>query len=202
MSAHDERWDLLPPELALDEEPFDVAVLGEDELPEQVRAWTITDDDSADWAMRRLAQYEREMAELEERATAWAAKIETWFEQASRRPWSSADFFRAHLQAYALRRRFETDGRVKTVTLPSGRIATRPGSGPKVRVGDPEAFKAWALENPDHPAVRIKAELVARGAQMWFVVTDGTVVDETTGERAEWAEIEPPSPPSATVTPT
>lgn len=216
MSA--DRWDLLPPELAVDEEPFDVAALTHyEQLPESLRAWTITDAGSADWAMRHLAQAEAELAALAERATVWAVKIEAWFDTASSNPRRSADFFRAHLEAYALAQREESGGKVKTITLPSGKIATRPGSGPKVRVGDPEAFKAWALANPDHPAVRIKAELDAREAQARLAIVPNMdssidaegnitlggppVVVDQTGEELEWARVEPPSPPSATVTP-
>lgn len=202
--------DPIPADLALDAEPLSEADLDAvdqgEHAPEAVRRWEITDDGTAEWAMRKLADVQARIAGLEARRDNWMERIAIWFEQATKPLASKAEFFTAHLSSYALRRR-EVDG-TKTLRLPSGAVSTRQ-PGPKVVVRDEEAFRAWALAHPDSPAVRIRAELVrttttatggstrtmqpVKSGDEWRVLLDG-------GEVAEWAGVEE-RPPSATVNP-
>ncbi len=220
------RDDPLPPDLAGIDEPFDDdtldGALSELESPlahepawrerlieradvAPVHRWTVTDDGSAEWALRKLAAVQASLAELEERRDQWAAKIAQWFDHASRPLARKATFFAAHLEDYALRRRAETNGQVKTVVLPSGRIATHAGRM-VVAVGDEPAFRAWALANPEHPLVRLRPELVKgetgpekslrpveREDGSWVAV----LADE--GEPVPWARVEMREPTAKAV---
>lgn len=173
----------LPPELALDEEPFDDETLDNAleslasrmaEVPEfreriesadniaPVVRWRIESDEDAEWAMRKLALRERRLAEEERKAEDWRSRILAWFERATRRSRRSAEFFRGHLERYALERRQETGE--ATLWLPSGAVSTRASTKRKVRVGDDEAFRRWALEHLGSPLVRVAPELVAAEA--------------------------------------
>lgn len=201
--------DPIPPELALDAEPLserelDAVDQGE-HAPDSVLRWQITDDGAAEWAMRKLADVQSQVAELEARRDGWMAKIAAWFDQATKPLSSRAEFFGAHLESYALRRR-EEDG-IKTVRLPSGSVSTRQ-PGPRVVVRDEAAFRAWALAHPDSPAVRIKVDLMrttqaagemkrtvraVKSGEDWRVVLDD-------GEVVDWAGVEE-RPPSATASP-
>ena len=201
--------DPIPPELALDAEPLsepelDAVDQGE-HAPDSVLRWQITDDGAAEWAMRKLADVQSKVTELQSRRDGWTAKIAAWFDQAAKPLSTRAEFFTAHLESYALRRR-EEDG-TKTLRLPSGIVSTRQ-PGPRVVVRDEAAFRAWALAHPDSPAVRIKVDLVrstsvageakrtvqaVKSGDDWRVVlNDGEVVD--------WASVEE-RPPSASVSP-
>ncbi len=210
------RDDPLPPDLAGIDEPFDDDTLehgldaiesgiGVPSLTERVARWTVTDDGSAEWALRKLAAVQASLAELEERRDQWAAKIAQWFDHASRPLARKATFFAAHLEDYALRRRAETNGQVKTVVLPSGRIATHAGRM-VVAVADEPAFRAWALANPEHPLVRLRPELVKgetgpekslrpveREDGSWVAV----LADE--GEPVPWARVEMREPTAKAV---
>lgn len=169
----------LPSELALDDEPLDdeqidsalAELAGLAAAHDEVRAvveqredvapvvrWAITDDGLAEWAMRKLAAINRRTAELERQRDEWAMRIRYWFEHATGALGRRAEFFAGHLERYALDQRKITGE--MTLRLPSGNVATRKVP-PKVVVSDEAAFRAWALANLDHPAVRVKPELVA-----------------------------------------
>lgn len=125
--------------------------------PAEARAWTVTDDGAAEWAMRHVADAEREIGELRAQADEWTARIEDWFARKTRSAEARRAFMSAHLEAYALTLRAESGGKVKTVILPSGRVSTR-GGGPRVVVYDEEAVLAWADRH--HPNIVQRKVLV------------------------------------------
>lgn len=173
--------DLLPPELALDEEPFDdetlddltarmaeIGVVSPFDLPEPepaadgltpaqrgvtlsaadvrvgaVQRWRITDDNLAEWAMRKYAQAQHALAELDAKHDAWQAQIVDWHRRAVAGPQRRAAFFEAHLIRYALEQRRDLDR--KTVALPAGKVGTRAHAA-KVDVADETAVLRWARE--------------------------------------------------------
>jgi hypothetical protein len=122
--------DLLPPFLAVDEEPLTddeilgfieaVAVDGEDD-PHRPR-WSIDSDEEAEWAMRKLAYEERALRTINDQAEDWAGRIQQWRDEATKPHKSTAAFFRGALEDYARRQRDE--GRL-SVPLPSGKVSTR-----------------------------------------------------------------------------
>lgn len=173
------RDEPMPAALAVEEEPFPIetvdtlallmedttsAALGAlegDELArvERAVAWRITDDGGAEWAMRHRNQQAEAATAIREQADEWRRRITEWERQQLRGPQERMTFFEAHLQDYAIRRREETAGKVKTVNLPSGKVSTT-GSSPRPIVVDEEVFVAWAQENaPD--LVRTKHEPAA-----------------------------------------
>ncbi len=114
---------------------------------EDAPAWTVTDKGSAEWAMRHVVIVNAELDEMKAQATDWAERIANWFTRASAEAAASKAFFEHHLEQYAIAERDRTDGKVKSVVLPSGRVATRgpkPGADTKVVVADEDAVLAWA----------------------------------------------------------
>jgi hypothetical protein len=121
--------DLLPPFLAVDEEP-----LTDDEIAGFVEAsavdgedphrphWSIDSDEEAEWAMRKLVYEERALRTINDQAEDWAARIQRWHDEATKPHKSTAAFFRGVLEDYARRQREE--GRL-SVPLPSGKVSTR-----------------------------------------------------------------------------
>jgi len=110
---------------------------------EDAPSWHITGLGTAEWAMRHAAGAERALGELQAQRAEWAARIDRWFQQAAAREQARLAFFRGHLEAWALDERERTGGRTKSVTLPSGRVATTAHKA-KVVVADEQAVVEWA----------------------------------------------------------
>jgi hypothetical protein len=122
--------DLLPPFLAVDEEPLtddevagfvQAAAVDEEDDPHRPR-WSIDRDEEAEWAMRKLAHEERALGTTNDQADDWAARIQQWRDEATKPHKATAAFFRGALEDYARRQREE--GRL-SVPLPSGKVSTR-----------------------------------------------------------------------------
>lgn len=111
------------------------------DLPEPVRSFRVEDVGAAEWAMRKLRAVERERTEAREQAAVWKAEVDVWLEAELARSASTAAFFTAHLERYAVQCRIET-GRA-TLTLPSGKVSTTQQKA-KVVVEDEAVVIAWA----------------------------------------------------------
>lgn len=163
---------ILPPSLALDEEPLDAGHL--DEIVSEVvneaessglspaevleswiadaragvatrDAWFVDGDGPAEWAMRKLAEIDANLAALDEQAVAYADKIRTWHSDARRRVSVQRAFFAGHLERYGIAVR-EANPKRSTIVLPSGKIATTDNRA-KVEVADDETLIEWVDEN-------------------------------------------------------
>lgn len=162
-----EAWDYAVAE-AQDDEPHSEALLavqalidGTEEnhrpawvyVPEPVRRFRIEDDAAAEWAMRKVAEIDGELAKLKALHDGWLERITTWFDRGARRLTGRRMMLVAHLEDYARRER--AAGNRKTVALPSGKVATR-STAMAAAVADEAAVIAWAeanLEGDDLEAV-------------------------------------------------
>lgn len=146
----------LPPEMALDAEPFtddelDAAlfpkIFVEDHYDGWVDVesgpgrWSIDGVATAEWAMAKLAVYQGRIAEAREQAEKWRVRVDEWEREQVALSAPHAEFFAGHLERYALERREETGE--KTLHLPSGEVKTV-GHRPKVAVEDDGAVARWA----------------------------------------------------------
>lgn len=147
----------------LDVEDVDPALLASDEdgyaarhlVPQAVRRFRIEDDDMAAWAMAKVGAINAELAELAERGDAYRQRIGQWFDHAADPLKGRLHFLEGHLKDYARRERAR-DPKRKTVLLPTGRVSSRSGSAPTVKVADEAEVIAWAkanLEGDDLAAV-------------------------------------------------
>lgn len=111
--------------------------------------WTIPDSEAANWAFRKLAHAQEELARIKADAAAEIARIQAWADDASRPLESDAAWFTGRLIEY--RRRLEDADPTlpKTYRLPFGSI-TRRKLPDKTVVTDKAAAIAWAQEHaPD-----------------------------------------------------
>jgi phage host-nuclease inhibitor protein Gam len=128
--------DLLPPDLALDEPPLtdeeverfisarvEYENAPADALLPPAPRWRIEDDGAAEWAMRKLARERQAFEDAHDQALAWCARIDKWWESTSAPLVRRIRWWEGHLEDYARRQR--EAGR-KTVSLPSGKVSTRP----------------------------------------------------------------------------
>ena len=131
-------------------EPFTdeelLAALDGDLTPEEVAAplrWTVEDDGSAEWALRKLTEALDEAAALDASLAAFVAPFHEWAERerSGRKIPERVARWTALLQDYAIRRREAT--KEATLWLPSGKIATT-GRKAAPEIEDPEAVVEWA----------------------------------------------------------
>jgi len=110
-------------------------------LPPEVEAWEVTDTGAAEWAMRLLAAYAAEGAAISDQAALYREQIDLWERHELGRIVRKVEFFRGHLERFALDWRHDT-GRA-TLTLPSGEVKTtkRPA---RIEIVDEAAVLAWA----------------------------------------------------------
>ena len=165
---------LRPPALAMEAEPLsesDITALLDDptisvcdlvagtaDLEQENPAghWRIGGPSEAEWAMRKYAEAAANLDLLNEQADAYITRIRDWHETAARQVQRTASFFGGHLEAYGIEARLASDGKVKSVSMPSGTVATTE-SQPKAAVADEEAVAEWAAVNLDSDEL---AELV------------------------------------------
>lgn len=154
---------------------------------EEARRWRIEDDGAAEWAMRRLAMAEEDLARIAAQADEWRKPIDEWQDHQARRPNSAAAFFRAHLEGYALRVQDASGGDIKTVALPSGKVGTRENPA-RMAVDDPTVLLEWAKEHaPQAVAERVPLTALKEVAAVAEVVTLAKVTLSPCGCIVAWS---------------
>lgn len=131
----------------------------DDERPEVQGRWAIENLDAADWALRRLADLQREKAENEAIARRRIEEIQMRLATLNKRAERGIAYFEAKLTEWAKANRAELiPGKKKTRDLPSGSISFRKKGGGLVVV-DEAALLKWAEEQGlEKGLVRIKVE--------------------------------------------
>ena len=139
--------------------------------------WSVTDDRSAEWAMRMYVAVDVVIAKLEDDAEVYIAQVRAWLDRATKPLKRRRQFFSGHITDYALRRRHE-DPDFKTLKLPSGDVPTRlVPSRPEIL--DSDHFVAWARL---HAPGTVKARWSPVVAEVKKAVTFATVrVHDTLG---------------------
>lgn len=138
--------------------------------------FSVDDDETAEWALRRLAEYEATLADLAEKRDAWMRRIGEWFDQASRQPARRARFFTEHLEDYGRRHR-EANPKVATIHLPSGQIKTSKSS-PAAEVVDDGAVADWIDLRLTRPPAGVDDAAIARW-QAWCAAVRAAAPDPT-----------------------
>lgn len=142
------------------------------------QAWEIDGDNTATWALRKLAQQRDELDRIDAAADAEIARIKAWQEDAKRPVERAAAFFEGKLISYRRRLEAANPKLPKTYKLPAGDIAVRAGR-PSVKVTDETAFVAWAIDNaPDALSYRPKVSALKDMDR----ADDGHLVEPETGE--------------------
>lgn len=129
--------DLLPPELALDDDPGPLSTADLD------NGW-VDDDERAEWAMRVLVGAQTRIIDATLQRDRWIARITRWYDDTTAADRNRVGHLTGILERYAIAVR-ERDGR-KSVKLPSGDIETRCPTEPRVEITDPKAVLVWAKD--------------------------------------------------------
>lgn len=112
------------------------------EIEEKPLPFTVTDDSSATWAMRKFRAQVEKMRENERIARAELDRISKWLDEVNKPLAQSAEYFEGLLLEYG---RKERDAGRKSVKLIDGTIKSRV-TQPKVEV-DESVFIEWAQRN-------------------------------------------------------
>ena len=153
-------------------------------VPEQVdAAFTVTDESSAQWALRKYAYYSKRIATTDELASKEIERVQEWREITNKPLVESALYFENLLADYARRVR-EVDPQIKSVHLPAGTIATRAVKG-RIDISDDDALIVWAAANaPDVVVTKQTVSKTALGKLTrdgeHLVTADGEIVPDVT----------------------
>lgn len=147
------------------------------ELSVENTDFRVTDDSSAEWAMRKLAKIRHQQEANRAIYASELLRIKEWLESVNAGLDNNASFFEGLLSPYALKQR-EDEGR-KSIVLPHGTVKTTKGQN-KLEV-DQIPFIEWATNNaPD--LIRIKVEVAVDEIKklikddLTVVTPDGEVV--------------------------
>ena|SRR5690606_702614 len=154
-------------------------------------SWRITDDSAADWALRRIAWHQAQIARRREFVQREIERLQAYLQAETERHERSIRFFEAHLRDYFERLRAEGAlGNRKTYRLPHGSLQMR-ASGPKFERDDKQLIE-WARQ---HGLVRVSEVPDWSSIKERLTVTDSLiVVDRETGEVVPGVVVvEPPS---------
>lgn len=145
-------------------------------------AWSINDDNAANWALRRIKQIERSIAKRKEFVDREIASLKAWLEEENERDIRDIQFFTSHLEAYFRRLQNEgTLGKRKSYTLPNGTLQMR-AAQPKFERDDSRLLE-WAVATGDDTLIKTKVEPAWGEIRKKLRVLDnGVVVHAETGE--------------------
>lgn len=109
----------------------------------RVLNFAVIDAESADYAMRMLAELTAEVDVNRRLAKAWHAQIDQWLDGETEREVGAKLLLEEKLKRWAIDKRL-LDDNDKSTALPAGRIETRWAKDPKVVVTDEGAVLEWA----------------------------------------------------------
>jgi phage host-nuclease inhibitor protein Gam len=147
----------------------------------EAEAFTITNDDQALWAVRKLAQAQRRINEVKRQAQVELDRINSWVEANTAANSETVAYFERILGDYLLSvRENEQDGR-KSLDFPDGKVTSRI-TPPKVAVEDLDAFVAWAEANGHSEWIRVKREADVLAIKKVADYSGVEVIDPLTGQ--------------------
>lgn len=147
----------------------------------------VTDKDTANWALRKIKQYQEKQKENSELADAEKEKINAWLEAENGQAQQSVDFFQGLLAEYAMKQR-EIDPKFKSMNLPNGKIQFRKQQ-PKWNYDANKVIESLKrLGMTDY--IRFKEEPAKSDIKKALQVAGNKVVNPETGEIVEGITIE------------
>lgn len=145
--------------------------------------WSITNDREAEWCASKLRAAAGEIADAEQLAAEYRARIDRWLDERTRRARATAAWATAHLERWG-RELHAADPKIKSRALPSGKVSSREGALEWRVVDEEAAIRILADEGLDELVVSkvagvtaLKAALRPDEATQRAFTPDGTVVE-------------------------
>ena len=140
---------------------------------EKQRGFRINDDGAASWAMRKLAEINDQLLSNEQIHKQETERLNLWLTEVNKPLESKTLFFKSILEDYARRERNEKDR--KTISLPHGKVSTRPASDKWET--DTATLLAFLKTNELTDLIKVKEEPSMTAVKNAFTVTpDGQVL--------------------------
>lgn len=142
-------------------------------------SFVIDDDSKADWALRKIAQARRKLAQAQQLAEMEISRIQEWLRGQTEDANRTIGHFEALLYEYMQRVRAE-DPKARSRKLPHGRLQLR--SSVKWTYDD-EALLAWLQANrPEFVRTKYEPDKAGLKRTVTADVQTGRAIDPTTGE--------------------
>lgn len=153
----------------------------------QKESFQVTDDQKANWALRKIKQFKEQQQENNLLAESEIEKINAWVESENDKAQQDIDYFQSLLANYAMSLR-EADPKFKSSKLPNGRIRFKKQL-PKFNYDD-EALLKSLKESDRTDLIKIKESPDKAAIKKKFVVHGSKLIDPDTGLLVEGVEIE------------
>lgn len=147
----------------------------------------VTDDSSANWALRKIKQHQEQIKENNALAQAEIDKIEAWNQQENDKAQQSIDYFQGLLAKYAMDKR-EQDPKFKSLKLPNGNIGFR--KKPKKWNYQDDVLLETLKQNQLTDFIRVKEQPDKSQIKKAFEVVGDKVINPETGEVLEGITVE------------
>lgn len=164
-------------DLALEQEDDEGFPIDDSELKER---WKVTNLDSANWCLRKLAALKARQMEIDQLARAEVERITSWQKKQTEGLDRQGEFFTGLLEEYH-RRELAADPKRKTITTPYGEMHLRKQQPqwafdeaaliPYLNINYPYLVKEKVVYSPDKQKIK-----------EFFKVADGQALDIVTGE--------------------
>ena len=165
----------------------------EGELPED--CIVISDDPQAATIMRRYRAVQRKIAKNLEVAEQETDRINAWERSVNAPLEATARFLAQGLEAYMAFVRERSNGKVKSISLPAGKIGST-ATSTKWEVANKAAFLQWAKESGRQDLIKVKEEPEGITAlKQALAADDEYAVDPTTGDTVPGLTIVKPEQP-------
>ena len=154
-------------------------------------SWAVDDASSAEWAMGKVSAASERVRVASAQAEVWMNKISEWLIAETKRDRATIEFMSAHLERYAIEQRRLSDGRTKTINLPSGKITTARPKTESVIVADEKAVLEWGATLDRAVGDAMTSRKVRLTELRSFVhITEAGVVASLDGERVPGAKVQ------------
>lgn len=150
-------------------------------------AFQVTDDASANWALRKIKQHQEQQKENNALAESEIEKVNAWLSAENGQAQQSIDYFQSLLAVYALKER-EKNPKFKSMKLPNGTVRFRKQQ-PSFKYDDTKLVE-YLEKAEETDLIKIKKEPNKAEVKKLFVVLNGKLINPVTGELVEGVTIE------------
>ena len=147
----------------------------------------VTDEQKADWVLRKLRQVEEQQKEDIALAESEIEKIEAWLEQKKEKHDRDRDYFQGLLAAYAVERRHE-DPKVRSLKLPNGRLRCKKQQ-PKFTYEDDRLVESLKAHGRDD-LIKVKEIPDKENLKKQYTLNGDKLFDPETGEALQGVTVE------------
>ena len=148
---------------------------------ERREAWSIQNDSTADWALRKIREDERILAGHEETAQREIERVNEWIERMRHKAASDTAYLRGALESY-MRGVNDVDPKRKSLALPNGSLQLRKDLAKWNWPETGEEYSALLSYATEHKLTRVRVELDKAGIKKACCITDAGQVVDANGE--------------------